>query len=421
MTLLAFVIFGGIALASYKFTKSQIGESAAISTKLSISSSEKLVGLIEMYREYYLRNSTNTAIERFESERIELAYHVGKLNFFPSVPKYFLETSIFVIVLILGAFQFTRLDASNAVSTLAIFLAAASRIAPASLRIQQSITGIKNNIDMSSPALELNEYLLSQNNGTLVSETAHVVDLIPGTAFDLKVKIEDFAFDTSSTFRLSNIEFDVPFGSSLAIVGQTGSGKTTLVDLILGFLPQQNSDITLANCQPSRLIQLNPGIVSYVPQDITVLNGTLAENVTLSKDLIQEDLWGSLAMAQFDDFVRTLPDAENTVIGDNGIKLSGGQRQRLGLARALYTKPKLLILDEATSALDAMTEANISESLIGLHGKISIVLIAHRLSTVRSAEKILYLENGRALAEGSFDEVREKVPDFDRQAKLLGL
>lgn len=167
-----------------------------------------------------------------------------------------------------------------------------------------------------------------------------------------------------------------------------------------------------------------PGALSYVPQDVMISNGTFSSNIKLGfpadsgTDQLVED---AIEIAQLKEFVSGLPEGLESKVGDRGTALSGGQRQRLGIARALFTKPKLLVLDEATSALDGETEANISAAISALKGDVTVILIAHRLSTVRDADKVVYLEGGRIVAEGTFDEVRNSVPNFDRQASLMGL
>jgi ABC-type multidrug transport system fused ATPase/permease subunit len=138
-------------------------------------------------------------------------------------------------------------------------------------------------------------------------------------------------------------------------------------------------------------------------------------------EILDAQVWQSLEEAKLLSFVQSLPDGIDSQIGDKGSKISGGERQRIGIARALLTNPKLLILDEATSSLDGSTEAEISESIQQIKGKVTVVMIAHRLSTVRNADEVLYLENGHCLAMGTFDEVRSQIPNFDVQAKLMGL
>ena len=135
-----------------------------------------------------------------------------------------------------------------------------------------------------------------------------------------------------------------------------------------------------------------------------------------------EDLvWDALSIAQLEDFVRSLPNGLDSLVGDRGVKISGGQRQRLGIARAMFTKPKLLVLDEATSSLDGQTESEVSDAIRALHGNVTVIMIAHRLSTVRNADTVIYMDEGTIKAVGTFDEVRSTVPDFDHQAQLMGL
>ena len=141
----------------------------------------------------------------------------------------------------------------------------------------------------------------------------------------------------------------------------------------------------------------------------------------LSESIGDIDIWQALETANLADFVRSLPQSLETRVGERGAKISGGQRQRLGIARALLTKPKLLILDESTSALDGQTESDLSKSIRNLKGSTTILVIAHRLSTVRDADQIIYLSQGKVICKGRFNEVRSTVPDFDKQAKLMGL
>jgi ABC-type multidrug transport system fused ATPase/permease subunit len=161
-----------------------------------------------------------------------------------------------------------------------------------------------------------------------------------------------------------------------------------------------------------------------VPQDINIASGTILENIALGyplKSINKEYLERALRLAKLEEFIDELPDGVNTNVGEFGSRLSGGQKQRIALARALYFNPKIIVLDEATSSLDAEAEFEISNAIKDLKGEITVILIAHRLSTVRDADKVVYLENGRIISVGDFDFVRKNVVNFNKQANLMGL
>ena len=167
-----------------------------------------------------------------------------------------------------------------------------------------------------------------------------------------------------------------------------------------------------------------PGSIAYVPQDVLIIEGTIRDNVSMGfpASVVTDYLiWEALKVAKLDKFVEELKDKLDAKVGDRGFKLSGGQRQRLGIARAMFTKPKLLVLDEATSSLDGQTEFDIGQSIRALHGSVTVIMIAHRLSSVRNVDKIIYLEDGKIKVIGNFLEVRKAIPDFDSQARLMGL
>ena len=161
-----------------------------------------------------------------------------------------------------------------------------------------------------------------------------------------------------------------------------------------------------------------------MPQLSTLIDGTIRENLTIgypSSQVAEEICWTALSLASVDGFVRSLPDGLDTPVGDRGVYLSGGQRQRLGIARALVTNPKLLVLDEATSSLDSVTEREISDFFIDLRGKVTIVVVAHRLSTIMKADRILFIKEGEIKGIGNFNELKKKSNEFRIQTELMGL
>jgi len=228
----------------------------------------------------------------------------------------------------------------------------------------------------------------------------------------------------TSRAALSDVTFEIIKGQSVALVGATGSGKATLADVILGIIVPDSGRVLIGGRPPSEAIALCPGSIAYVPQEIAVVNGTVRENVALGlplSEISDDEVWAALRRAHLDDVLADGRDGLDTLVGEHGVKLSGGQRQRLGIARALLTSPQFLLMDEATSALDAHTEHLIAETVAALNGGVTVITIAHRLATVQNCDQVLYLERGELVAGGTFDEVRRAVPNFERNAKLLGL
>jgi len=342
-------------------------------------------------------------------------------TFYQNINKYVLEITIIVGVLIISAIQFSTHTTSRAVAIMSIFLIASLRIGPAVLRVQQVFSNIVASIGIVSPTLDLIEKF----------ETS-AIDISDGlttfnyTGFNPLVSLKNvsFSYPLSSGNAISNVTIDIAPRTITAIVGSSGAGKTTLVDLILGVINPSSGVILINDQAPIEAIKKFPGAISYVPQDIIVTNGTIEENVTLGyqKDIYTKGMViNALKAAQLTEFVSSLPNGLETHVGDRGTKISGGQRQRLGIARAIFTSPSLLILDEATSSLDGITEANVSESIQKLRGSATVIMIAHRLSTVRNSDLVIYMDQGKIIAAGNFKEVREKVPNFDEQAKIMGL
>jgi ABC-type multidrug transport system fused ATPase/permease subunit len=322
----------------------------------------------------------------------------------------------------IGSIQFLQQNASHAIATISIFLAAGSRIAPAVLRLQQGSITIKTGLGVATPTLDLIESL---GNVPLSTSVSDALDFIH-EGFNPEILIQDvnFKYPNAPRNAISNINVKISSGSSLAVIGPSGAGKTTLIDVLLGVLHPDSGSIHISGLQPLESISRWPGGISYVPQDIMISAGTIRENVALGYPLASvtnEAVLNALKVANLEDFVNSLPDGIETVVGERGARLSGGQRQRLGIARAMFTRPYLLVLDEATSSLDGETEAGISKSIQALHGVTTVVVIAHRLSTVKSADLVVYLSDGVIIAKGSFEEVKNEIADFDNQAKMLGV
>lgn len=416
------LVFGTAGVFLYQFMHLKMRKIGRENTKLRISGSEKLIEMLVSFREVVIRNRQAFYVEDFGRNRLDLADKTSEMNFMPYVSKYVLESTVLIGALLISLFQFTFHDSVRAISTLTIFLAAGTRLAPALLRVQQGLIQVRQGMIAGEPTLKLISTLVPFSKTVDVDNQSQGFSY-PGFNSRIKCSGVTFRYPHQEVDALSGIDLNIEPGSFVAFVGASGAGKTTLVDVILGVLEPSSGSIEIASSKPKVALEKFPGAIGYVPQDIFIHSGTIRSNVAMGfepENFEDGFILEPLRRAQLSDLLIS-PEGLDLRVGERGVTLSGGQRQRLGIARALFTRPKLLILDEATSALDADTESSITKSILELRGDVTIIVVAHRLSTIKNADKIYYLERGKIVAEGNFEEVRGKSRNFDKQAGLMGL
>lgn len=419
------IFFVGLGFMLYRYMHVRASILGARTTKLEISSSERIMEIVSCYRELLVKNRREFLSHQISAMRWEIAEASAKLSVMSLLSKYIMEIAMVVGALFVGALQFLTQPATRAVAVISVFIVSSARIVPGVLRVQTGLVGIRSAIAAASPTLQLVE----EHFHSLVNSPRKDLPPYrgkyshPGFSAEVVMDNVSFRYPSRETLAVKNVSFKVNSGEFIGIVGPSGSGKSTLVDLMLGVIYPKEGRIKISGLTPIDAIQKWPGATGYVPQETNFINGTIKDNVCLgfaTHEVSDEDVSPIIESVQLGDLLE-LPEGLHTQIGERGGRLSGGQRQRLGIARALFTNPKLLILDEATSSLDAGTEAKLTEYLESIKGSLTLVVIAHRLSTVLKADRLIYMKNGELVGTGTFHELRERIPEFDFQASAMGI
>jgi len=388
-----------------------------------VSGNQITIDAIQSIKEITVRNSSSYFSKIMADNRANLAKVESNATFLGMVGKYVFEIVVVISAFAVSAMQLASNAPSRAAAVATIFLASISRIAPAALSVQQSTTAIQNYFAKIAPTLKLMrdfQGITPELPYRLTDRDFRHDDFKPSVV----LKDVSFNYSKSSLNLFTNVNIRIMPGEFIAVVGPSGAGKSTLVDLMTGVLEPTSGSIHLGGMAPKSIILGNPGAVGFVPQSIAVLPFSIRENLNLGySDATEPErrYWDSLELAELKDLVEQLPEGLETKMGERGYGFSGGQVQRLGIARALFTNPKIIFMDEATNALDSETESAISQTFSKLRGKITVITVAHRLSTVVHADRIIFIENGHITIGDSILELKQKVPRFEIIAELQGM
>ena len=416
------LFFSIIAWSVYHLLHQQTGQLGKRISDLTVESNNLIYTVIRAFREIYVHDKQQNFVSEIVHIRQDLARAHAINSFMPHISKYVIEIALVVGAFLMAAFQFVAEDSLKAITTLSIFLAAGSRVAPATLRVQQAALQIKSSFGQASSTLSVIEKIRDLEPSPVSDSKLHTT--YPGFNPLIEVNELGFTYPGAEKPVITNISLAVNPGEIVALVGPSGSGKTTLVDLILGLIRPNTGSVKISSQSPEDAIRSFPGAISYVPQEVEIFPTTIRRNLAMGFDernISDSFFWAALEAAQLDEFVLALPNGLDTHLSISGINLSGGQKQRLGIARALFTNPRVLVLDESTSSLDANTESQIVKTIQGLAGDITIIIIAHRLSSIKNLEMIYYIGNGQVQGKGNFENLKSSVPEFAHQAKLMGL
>ncbi|MGP9613271.1 ABC transporter ATP-binding protein [Brachybacterium sp. AOP42-B2-9] len=414
--LLALLYFSVAALAYLRVVRpriSQVGDDIMEGTKeATIAGLQGLQG----FKEVKVRGSARHFIERFTNGLLLNERAAREGNFFSSITKYLLEILFILGVGALLAVSFLSGAENQAVGSLALFVAAGFRLLPNISSLVGSVNGFR--IGRASVLLVAEEL---RDAGPLAEPTESRENTSLTLTTSLRIEDVRYRYPGAEREVLRGIDLDIPAGSSVAFVGSSGAGKTTLVDLVLGLLTPTRGTIRADGVDIAEGIDSWQRICGVVAQDVFIAEDTVRKNILFDVPVEEADeqrLRQAVRMAQLEDVVEALPDGLDGDVGDWGSRLSGGQRQRLGIARALYRSPRLLVLDEATSALDNETERRVTETVNALHGDMTVIVVAHRLSTVKNVDTVVYMEDGRISGMGSFEELRRSNAGFAHLVQL---
>lgn len=390
-----------------------------VNMRASLRTSRLILEIMSTMKEIALRNKEDVVSDVVESARLESARARANANFLGQFPRYVLESGVIGGFVVVGAAGLLIGGQEMAITAVALFGLAGFRMAPAVTRFQAIVSMMISSAVY--PRKVIDE--LHETEGLIAASSDRPTLPVPAAPQRIVVDNVTFRYSPDAAPAVRDVSLEIPFGSFVAFVGASGSGKSTMVDLLLSLLEPTEGSIRVDGTALTDITKSWRGRLGYVPQDVALFDSTVAENVALSwKEGYDPDrVERALKQAHVWDIVALRDGGIESPVGERGISLSGGQRQRLGIARALYFDPLVLVMDEATSALDTKTEAAVSRSIAELSGDRTVIVVAHRLSTIREADTIFFMRDGEVVAAGTFDDLVTRVPDFAQQAALAGL
>lgn len=375
--------------------------------------------IVHALKELTLRDRLAQARRHVRDLRARAVRGRANISFLSVVPKNVIEAALIGGLLIMGAVALVVGGVHEAVVAVALFTATGFRMVPALSSIQTSLTSASANVVYARNVIDDIASFRTATHDTPPREDV----ALPARPSMLRLVDVTYRYPGADRDALTNVTLDLPIGKGLGVVGPTGAGKSTLIDVLLGLYPPTSGRVEIDGIEIRGVQRAYRRLVGYVPQHVTFLAGSFAQNVALTwdDDYDPERVESALRRASLGDLLDALPNGIHSRIDEGGGNLSGGQRQRIGIARALYSDPLILVMDEATSALDVRTEEEVTQAIAALRGDVSVIAIAHRLSTIRDLDEICYMADGRIIGRGSFSELRRMLPDFDDHVRLAGL
>lgn len=396
MTLVMCLVLGGILLANKKLlgpVLRRFGHEVQVNSALT---TKWIMQAVNGMKETKVLNKERYFVEQYEKSADRLNTIQKKQNSMQNIPRLLIETVCMCgILLIVAVFLAQGNNITDMLKQVGMLAAVAIKLMPSANKLSTYI----NNIAYYEPSLSAVEDIIirSHEKDGEAEALFSREERIEPVSFTKEVKLEGitYRYPNTETDILKNAEVSIPIGGSVGFIGPSGAGKSTTVDILLGLLHPQKGRVTVDGVDIKTNLPGWYAKIGYVPQMIFMLDDTIRNNVAYGveeKEIDEAQVWYALKEAQMDEFVRGLPAGLDTSIGERGVRISGGQRQRLGIARALYTSPEIMIFDEATSALDNDTEAAIMEAIERLHGKKTLVIIAHRLTTIEKCDAVYRVE-----------------------------
>lgn len=416
ISLLVFLTIGGTSLLIIKNVRLSMDRLATIHRDYNFSINREITMSLHGIKEAKVYNRTNAFIRKYSRDIIGFARTDARLSFINQLPGWMLEilgisllsTSIMIMFLWLG-------DSTVKITgTIALLAVTSWRVLPAMSRILNSMNAIRQALPYVHTGLN---YLQEVDD---LAEADQSPDY-PNIGLKQEVRLENisFRYEGANKFAISDLTLTIPRGQTLGIIGTSGAGKSTLADIIIGLLHPTNGNITLDS---QRLTNENlknwQTLIGYVPQTPYIAPASLAENIAFgirTDEINHEKVLKCCKMAAMDDFLHQLPDGINSFIGERGVKLSGGQRQRVAIARALYHDPEVIIFDEATSALDTRNEQTVQQTIYSLKDRMTLIIIAHRLTTVEGCDQIIWIEKGKIRLAGDADTILAQYREHHKQ------
>jgi len=416
-----FCIFLITGILLTKFLAKKARNLGTVYSDKTIMGNQSTLNAINAHSEISVRGTSEYFASIVSKQKFELSKVESESAFLGMVSKYVFEIMVIFCSFVICAVQLTMNSPARGAAVIAVFLGSISRAAPAALRAQQTVTQIQNYFAKITPTLELMTLLSAQR-----ILPSNLVGTFDHTEFVPMVEFSDvsFRYKAGGSFSIKNITLAISPGEFVAILGPSGSGKSTLIDLILGAQIPDSGEVKISHLHPREAILKFPGAVGYVPQEISILPDTIRGNIDLGygRSTTNDDRYFEvLNQAELSNVVDKLPRKLDEVLGEAGYGLSGGQKQRLGIARALFTNPKLMILDEATNALDIETEYALTKSLQEIRENKTFIVIAHNLETILKADKFIFVDHGNVVVTQSLEELRKRVPRFEVVANLKGI